>query len=128
MKKLFISCPMKGRTMENIQKSIEKMHKIAEAIFEQELEVIDTYIKVEDPDELPNPPVWHLGESIKKMAEADYFIGVGYTNYFHGCSIEAEVAKAYGIRHIQVSIEDVMPDAYEIETESWQIEKENNNA
>lgn len=40
MKKLFISCPMKGRTEENIRKSMEKMHKIAEAVFEQELEVI----------------------------------------------------------------------------------------
>lgn len=30
MKKLFISVPMKGRTEENIRKSIEKMHKIAE--------------------------------------------------------------------------------------------------
>lgn len=30
MKKLFISCPMTGREEENIEKSIEKMHKIAE--------------------------------------------------------------------------------------------------
>lgn len=27
MKKLFISCPMKGRTEENIRKSMEKMHR-----------------------------------------------------------------------------------------------------
>ena len=40
MKKLFISCPMKGRTEENIRKSMEKMHKIAEEIFEQELQEI----------------------------------------------------------------------------------------
>lgn len=35
MKKLFISCPMKGRTEENIRKTMDKMHKIAEAMFEQ---------------------------------------------------------------------------------------------
>ena len=44
MKKIFISCPMKGRTEENIRKSMEKMHKIAEEIFEQELEVIPSYM------------------------------------------------------------------------------------
>ena len=37
MKKLFISCPMKGRTNENIEISIEKMHKMAEIIFDQPL-------------------------------------------------------------------------------------------
>lgn len=44
MKKLFISCPMKGRTEENISKSMDQMHKIAEIIFDQELEAIPTYI------------------------------------------------------------------------------------
>ena len=29
MKKVFISCPMKGRTTENIQKTMDKMHKCA---------------------------------------------------------------------------------------------------
>ena len=50
MKKLFISCPMKGRTEENIRKSMEKMHKIAEIIFDQELEVIPTYIEDNPPE------------------------------------------------------------------------------
>lgn len=43
MKKLFISCPMKGRTEENIKKSMDKMHKLAEIMFEQELEVIPQF-------------------------------------------------------------------------------------
>lgn len=38
MKKLFVSCPMRDRTEENIRKSIEKMHRIAEAVFDEELE------------------------------------------------------------------------------------------
>ena len=53
MKKLFISCPMKGRTEENIRKSMEKMHKIAEIIFDQELEVIPTYINDNPPENNP---------------------------------------------------------------------------
>ena len=49
MKKLFISCPMKGRTEENIRKSMEKMHKAAEAVFEEEFEVIPSYIEDNPP-------------------------------------------------------------------------------
>lgn len=34
LKKLFISCPMHGRTKEAIEKSMDKMHKIAEIYFD----------------------------------------------------------------------------------------------
>lgn len=117
MKKLFISCPMKGRTEENIKNSMARMHKIAELVFDQELEVIDTYI----PDSAPegvNRGVWYLGESIKRMAEADYFIGIGYSEAFKGCTIERDVARSYGIRATEVRIDEMMPDAAEIE-QKW---------
>ena len=44
MKKLFISVPMKGRTEAQIRATMEQMHHIAEAVFGEELEVIQTYI------------------------------------------------------------------------------------
>ena len=44
MKKLFISAPMKGRTEAQIRATMEQMHHIAEAVFGEELEVIQTYI------------------------------------------------------------------------------------
>ncbi|MBQ8293409.1 MAG: hypothetical protein IJX78_06410 [Bacilli bacterium] len=50
MKKLFISCPMKGRSEENIKKSMQKMHKIMESILGEELEVIQTYIDHDIPE------------------------------------------------------------------------------
>lgn len=37
MKKLFISCPMRGRTEYAIKASMEQMHRIAEAVFGEEL-------------------------------------------------------------------------------------------
>lgn len=114
MKKLFISCPMKGRTEENIRKSMEKMHKIAEIVFDQELEVIPSYIE-HNPPENCKRSVWYLGESIKKMAMADYFIGVGYSHFFVGCNIERNVAEEYGIPHTIVHIHELMPDADEVE-------------
>ena len=119
MKKLFISCPMKGRTEENIRKSMEKMHKIAEIIFDQELEVIPTYIEDNAPEN-NNQAIWYLSESIKKLAEADFFIGVVYSEIFSGCELERDVARRYGIRSFCVDMYEVMPDIREIEKRIWQ--------
>ncbi len=113
MKKLFISCPMKGRTNENIKKSMDKMHKIAEIIFDQQLEVIDSFIEGNIP-ETNNQSVYYLGESIKKLSEADYFIGIGYSEYFAGCEIEYLVAKKYGIPSTTVNIYELMPDVVKL--------------
>ena len=109
MKKLFISCPMRNRSDENIHKSMEKMHQIAEAVFGEKLEVIDSFIE-ENPPEGVNPAIWYLGESIKKMADADYFIGVkGYWNY-PGCMVERDVADQYDIPRFIVDLKYAAPD------------------
>lgn len=118
MKKLFVSCPMKGRTEENIRNSINRLHKIAEEFFDQKLELIPTYIEDKPPVD-NNQAVWYLGESIKKMAEADYFIGVDNTyKVFSGCEIEYDVARYYDIPYTLVSM-DMMPDAVEIANVYW---------
>lgn len=68
MKKLFISVPMRNRTECAIKASMEQMHKIAEAVFGEELEVIPTYFE-DDPPENTNMALWYLGESIKKLSK-----------------------------------------------------------
>lgn len=108
-KKLFISCPMKGRTEENIRNSMERMHKMAEIIFDQELDVIPSYIEHTPPLDCKQA-IWYLGESIKKMAEADYFIGIGYDDVFRGCDIELAVAQIYGIPFTTVRATDFCGD------------------
>lgn len=98
MKKLFISCPMKGlsdRTIENIR---NQMHKIAELIFDQELEVIDSFFKEDVNDnEIKNYSVYYLGKSLKMLSKADYFIGIDYLAGHKGCEIENMVTRSYGI-------------------------------
>jgi hypothetical protein len=114
-KKLFISVPMKGRTEENIRASIKKMHNLAEIIFDQELDVIPSYIEDRPPVDSKDA-IWYLGESIKKMAYADYFIGVdGYSEYYKGIYIERQVACEYNIPRYFTSVDHVAPDAKEIE-------------
>lgn len=109
MKKLFISCPMRGRTNEAIKKTTEKMHKIAEAVFGEELEVLPTYF--DDPPADTNQRLWYLGESIQMMAVADCFIGVyDAAKEFDGCIIENHVAKLYGVPQYLVDIKYVAWD------------------
>lgn len=117
-KKLFISCPMKGRTEENIKKSMEQMHKIAEIVFDQELEVIPSYIE-DNPPQNSKQAVWYLGKSIQLLAEADFFIGIDYMEFYNGCMIENEVARRYGIRSTYVKAYEMMPDAVEVERKHW---------
>lgn len=112
MKKLFISVPMKGRTKENIKKSIEKMHKVAEIAFDQPLEAINSYIEENAPEQT-NVPIWYLGKSIELLSQADYFIGVnGYYNW-NGCRVEALTAEEYGIKCLFIEPKIFMPDAIE---------------
>lgn len=117
-KKLYISCPMKGRTDEAIRHDMDRMHKMAEIVFDEELEVIPTYVK-HDPPETGNKAIWCLGESIKKMAEADYFIGVQFLENFRGCDIESRVARAYEIRSTYVDLEAMMPDVLELDRKAY---------
>lgn len=113
MKKLFISCPMRNRSDENIHKSMEKMHQIAEAVFGEKLEVIDSFIEENPPDGV-NPAIWYLGESIKKMADADYFIGIKscYEESidYPGCFAEYTVADRYGIASFLIDTGYIAPD------------------
>lgn len=97
MKKLFVSVPMKGRTEEEIKASIQKMKKIAEIYEGEELELIDSYIE-DNPPKDSKEAVWYLGESLKKLAQADVFIGIDSYYDWNGCYIERQTADGYGIK------------------------------
>lgn len=97
MKKLFVSVPMKGRTEEEIKASIQKMKKIAEIYEGEELELIDSYIE-DNPPKNSKEAVWYLGESLKKLAQADVFMGICERYDWSDCQIEVETAERYGIK------------------------------
>lgn len=97
MKKLFVSVPMKGREEKEIRASIEKMKKIAEIYEGEELELIDSYIEHNPPKDCQQA-VWYLGESLKKLSEADVFITIDDSWAWNGCQTEREVAGRYGIK------------------------------
>ena len=97
MKKLFVSVPMKGRTGEEIKANIQKMKKIAEICEGEELELIDSYIE-DNPPKGNNEAIFYLGESIKKLAQADVFVGICESYEWSGCRIENITAESYGIK------------------------------
>lgn len=102
MKKLFVSVPMKGRTEEEIRKTIDKMKNIAEIFEGEELELIESYIE-DNPPKDKNQAIWFLGESLKKLAQADVFIGISDSWDWNGCQIERETAERYGIKRYFIS-------------------------
>ena len=109
MKKLFVSVPMKGRTEEEIKASIQKMKKIAEIYESEELELIDSYIE-DNPPKDSKEAVWYLGESLKKLAQADVFIGICESYDWNGCYIERETAVKYGIKTYAIPARYVIDD------------------
>ena len=109
MKQLFVSVPMKGRTEEEIKASIQKMKKIAEIYEGEELELIDSYIE-DNPPKDSKEAVWYLGESLKKLARADVFIGICESYDWNGCSIEMETANKYGIKAYTIPVRYVIDD------------------
>ena len=109
MKKLFVSVPMKGRTEEEIKASIQKMKKIAEIYEGEELELIDSYIE-DNPPKDSKEAVWYLGESLKKLAQADVFIGIYESYDWNGCYIERETADKYGIKVYAIPVSYIIDD------------------
>lgn len=121
MKKLFVSVPMKGRTEENIRKSITKMHKIAEAIMGEELELIDSYVEDNPPKDSKNS-VWYLSKSIEWLAQADVFITIRDKYEWNGCYIESEVAQRYlEIPVIYIEEQYVMDDWEEVRKKMYDM-------
>lgn len=98
MKKLFISLPMNGRSEEEIKTKMGEYKRLADAILGEETELIDSYFEGFDinKDDV-NAPIYYLGKSIQKMAEADFVVfGKGWVEA-RGCKIEYKVAETYNI-------------------------------
>lgn len=102
---------MKGRTEEEIKASIQKMKKIAEIYEGEELELIDSYIE-DNPPKDSKEAVWYLGESLKKLAQADVFIGIEGSWCWNGCHIERITAEKYGIKTYTCPAEHVIDNYF----------------
>ncbi len=97
MTKIFISQPMNGKTIEEIEE--ERYYTIDTlrsrfARKNESIEIIDSFFKNEPHDA---KPLWYLGESIKLMSEADVVFFCNGWQTARGCQIEHDCALEYGI-------------------------------
>lgn len=97
MRKLFVSVPMKGYTLDEIQSNQTKMHFLAEKHFNEKFELIDSII-LDEPPMNCNFGLWYLSKSLEKLSIADFFIGIEDSNNFVGCMLERLAAKTYNIK------------------------------
>ena len=111
MKKLYISCPLEGRKYEDAIKTLKKMKSIAEIIFDQEFEVVNSSKLIEVEGLTKELFVEHVDDLMK----ADYFIGFNdcWEDWRH-CEAELGLARMWGIPWHALKLDDVAPDCIEI--------------
>lgn len=106
--KLFISCPTKDRTEEDIKKSFEVLKRTAEAYTGENLEVVNPYESKTFKSDAER--IRSIGDSIKLMADVDYFITIEKYWEDTECSVEDLIAGRYGMKRMLAMTEFVAPD------------------
>lgn len=110
MKTLYVNCPTKYRKQEDIDKTIEKLHKIAEITFGEKLSVIN--VPGEEKNDLKE-----LAEQLKLVSEADYYITVklgGFSDIWKTVWHVDNVLYNYKIPYMDVDYTCVAPDLVDI--------------
>ena len=99
MKKVFVSMPMRDKGKEEIVKERERLLALAADTLGEPVELVESYLGQGDYS-----PLECLGESLKRMAEADFVVfGRGWEEA-RGCRIEHTCATEY-----EVNILDIDP-------------------
>ena len=106
-KKVFISLPMSGKREREIvdDKNVILEHLAHFSIYEDEIDIIDTYI-TDEPPEGSNVRLWYLGKTIELLAQADIVIFARDWEKARGCRIERECAKIYHVPAIIINDAD----------------------
>ena len=116
MTKIYISMPMRGRTDENIQKSFDKVEKLARILLDDDVVVVNPFTpKSKKSDDIPvRHDVQALGESISLLSLADHAFFVDDYFCYPGCNVEKDVCTNYGIPHTMFRMEHICPDVVEM--------------
>lgn len=97
--KVFISCPMKDRTENEIlaERNFAKS-EIKERFGDEDIQFIDSYFKEFKLNEQSlNTAVYCLGRAIVKLSEADIVVFCRGWELARGCRIEHTIAQDYGM-------------------------------
>lgn len=96
--KIFISMPMKAKSIEQVRSEMNKVfsyieEKIPEAVLiDSIIDGADKSIALKGDD----VALWYLAKSIELLSEADLVFFVNDWKDYRGCSTERKVAEEYG--------------------------------
>ena len=97
MKKVFVSIPLKGRSKEQIQDSLDKVKGAVEGLLDGEVEILHQDLKDLpdfDKDEAEDS-IEFLGKDLSLMADADYFATIDCNWDFRHCALEEDIFRRY---------------------------------
>lgn len=97
MKKIFVSIPLKGRSKEQIQDSLDRIKGAVEGLLDNEVEVLHQDLKDLpnfDKDEIEES-IEFLGKDLTLMADADYFATIECNYDYRHCALEEEIFRRY---------------------------------
>lgn len=100
MKRLFISQPMRGKTLEKIYEERGKAIKQAADLCDELVVAIDTVFVEDHPKNVKNSGLYFLGRSLELLATADIAYFAEGLQEARGCLIEHECCIKYGIKII----------------------------
>ena len=100
MKKLFISQPMADKTEDEILEERKKAICLAKEMVGEDVQIIDSYIYDDPPEDTKSRGLWFLGESIKLLADADVAYFAHGWDDARGRRIEHDCAISYGVKCI----------------------------
>ena len=100
---VFISQPMNGKTREEIEETYEKCYERCKERYGEDVVIMNNYIEIAPKHA---SPLWYLGESIKRLSEANAaYFAKGWENA-RGCRIENQCAIEYGLEVVEDYTED----------------------
>ena len=116
MTKIYISMPMRGRKDDDIQKSFDKVTKLAAILLDDDVAVVNPFKpRAKKSDDIPiRHDVQALGESISLMSLADLVLFVDDYYRYPGCAIEKDVCNNYNIPLETFGLKYICPDVVEM--------------
>ena len=100
MKKLFISQPMNGKSEEEILAVRKNAIESAKVMFNEDVEVIESYFEDYNPDK-GCVPLKYLAKSLELLADVDVAYFARGWEQARGCRIENQCAIEYGIEIVE---------------------------
>ena len=110
MKKVFVSIPLRGRSKEDIQTSLDKIKEAVEGLLDEKVELLH-----QEPKDIPDFDKDDAKESLKflskdldLMSEADYFATIEDNWNFRHCTLEEDIFRKYFADDYEESKDKIM--------------------